>query len=291
MGAWGASLYANDCTCDVKDTYMKFLEEQYSNEDAYQQTIEKLNEYFGDTDEPLLWYALADTQWRLGRLMPEVKEKALYWIEKEGGIALWEESKSGGAGWKKTLAKLKEKLNSPMPPEKIIKKPVDFIRNPWNIGDIYAYQFHSELSKETGLFGKYITFQKIADEEWGYGEIYSRVQMYDKVFDVLPALRDLDGIRILPFDNPDRFPPRGQNDYWPLNMNGVMIPYKKRDYPGKYLAFIGNQPDNANMPRSYKSLASHYWENLEEDWLCVYYQAWREYTYEQRNGKFNVHLL
>jgi hypothetical protein len=46
--------------------------------------------------------------------MPEVKEKALMWIAKGGGLSLWAESKNGGAGWKKTLEKLKDILESPM---------------------------------------------------------------------------------------------------------------------------------------------------------------------------------
>lgn len=33
--------------------------------------------------QQLRWYALADTQWDFGVLLPEVKEKTLRWIEKE----------------------------------------------------------------------------------------------------------------------------------------------------------------------------------------------------------------
>ena len=50
--------------------------------------------------------------------MPEVKEKALDWIARDGGLFLWEESRNGGAGWKRTMERLKLKLESPMPPEK-----------------------------------------------------------------------------------------------------------------------------------------------------------------------------
>lgn len=290
MGTWGSSLYANDCTCDVRDSYTKYLKDQLSDDEAYQKTIEQCHEYIGDEDEPLFWYALADTQWRLGRLMPEVKEKALSWIEKSGGITIWEESKNGGAGWKKTLEKLKEQLNSPFPPRKIIKRPVEFIRNPWNIGDIYAYQFHSEVSKNIGLFGKHIPFQKIANEEWCDGWVLSRIQIYDKVFDELPTLTDLDGVRILPFDNPDRFSPRGYSDDFPLCFNAVLVRYKKRDYPERYLTFIGNQPDSANMPHVHINDSIYDWRDLEEQWLCEYYQSWRAYEYKIKNGKSYVRL-
>jgi len=63
MGAWGTSLYANDTTCDVRDTYMNFLQDQLSNQEAYKKTLEKLSDYILDPDEaPLFWYALTDTQ-------------------------------------------------------------------------------------------------------------------------------------------------------------------------------------------------------------------------------------
>ena len=81
------------------------------------------------------------------------------------------------------MEKLKTRLESPMPPEKKIRKPEEFIRNPWNIGDIYAYQFHSEKSEQMGLLGKYIPFQKLGDVEWCDGWILSRIQIYDRVFD------------------------------------------------------------------------------------------------------------
>ena len=74
-------------------------------------------------EEPLLWFALAETQWKVGRLVPEVKDKALEWIKKNGGLEPWLEEGGKGTGWHKTLEKLKQKLESPMPAEKKIKKP------------------------------------------------------------------------------------------------------------------------------------------------------------------------
>lgn len=289
MGTWGSSLYANDCTCDVRDTYMKYLKEQFSNEDAYKETLKVFQEYIGSEEEPLFWYALADTQWRVGRLMPYVKEKALTCINMSGGISLFKKSKNGGYGWKKTLIKLKKRLETSMPSEKTIKKPIEFVHNPWNIGDIYVYQFHSEQSKKLNLYGGYIAFQKIADQEWCDNLIFSRIQIYDKVFDHVPNLDSLDGVRILPFDTPERFI-SNTVDVFPLNMNAVLIRYSKRDYPQKYLTFIGNQQDNKKLPHAHPNLSNYDWRNLEEEWLCLYYQAWRKYEYEIRDGEAYVHL-
>ena len=38
MGTWGSGLYSNDSTTDVKEIYMQFLQQQFSNEEAYEKT-------------------------------------------------------------------------------------------------------------------------------------------------------------------------------------------------------------------------------------------------------------
>lgn len=286
MGAWGSSLYANDCSCDVRDTYMKFLEEQLSNEETYQRTLEKHHEYIGDEDEPLLWYALADTQWKTGRLMPEVKQKALDWIEKGGGMTLWEESKSGGAGWKKTLEKLKKQLESTPPPEKTIKKPMEFVRNPWNINDVYAYQFHGERAVEKGVSGRYILFQKIGDVDW-YDLTLSRIQVLDRIFDRLPTLDDIEGVRILPLAPYENYRPEWQEFWDPMRcMNTIMIYEKKIHYKEKYFTFIGNKigpPNNELSPDCF----SLDWRSIS-DGLIDYYLSWQNKEYiKVGEGKYS----
>lgn len=285
MGAWGSSLYANDVTCDVKDTYMDFLKKQKSNIEAYEQTIAEYKECIGDEDEPLLWYALADTQWSVGRLMPEVKEKALLWIKKGGGLALWEESKNGGAGWKKTLNKLESKLNSTMPPEKIIKKPVQYIHNPWNVGDFYAYQFNTEIAKERGFFGKYVVFQKIGDTTWYDGEVYSVVKVFNKIFNSIPTYSDVEGVRALPFIDPSvkELKKKETKEFYIKYFNRYLTPcmlyFKKRHYPKDYFHFIGNQTvpeiDFDRIPCKEVS-----WEKKElDDWISNHYSQWENEEY------------
>lgn len=75
MGAWGTSLYANDTTCDIRGDYIDKLRRGKSNEEATQELIDQYKDIEGDREEePLFWFALADTQWNYGRLLPEVKE-------------------------------------------------------------------------------------------------------------------------------------------------------------------------------------------------------------------------
>ena len=82
MGAWGTSLYANDSASDIRGEYVDKLRRGKSNEEATKALIEQNQDYMGDAEEePLFWYALADTQWNYGRLLPEVKEKALHFLD------------------------------------------------------------------------------------------------------------------------------------------------------------------------------------------------------------------
>lgn len=111
-----------------------------------------------------------------------------------------------------------------MPAEKAFNKRVDFVTNPWNTGDVYAYMFNTEKSEEFGLMGKYIMIKKIGDVTAYYGDtqetfIYSVIQIYDKVFNEVPSLNDIDGVRLLPFTRPDYIKDPPICDYNKLEYN------------------------------------------------------------------------
>ena len=125
MGAWGTALYSNDTASDIRGDYVDLLRRGNSNEDALKKLMEKDGDCIGiEEEEPLFWYALADTLWNYGRLTPEVKEKALYFLDHpEAELARWEDD--GGKyveAWMRTLEKLRTKLLSPQPPEKKVSK-------------------------------------------------------------------------------------------------------------------------------------------------------------------------
>ena len=279
MGTWGTGLYDNDTTSDVRDIYMQYLREQLSNMEAYKKTVEGFQGLIGDEDEePLFWYALAETQWRMGRLTPDVKDKALYWIAKEGGGALWEDSGVNRTEWGETLKKLKITLESPIRSEKKIKKPKMENRSFWNVGDVYAYKFHKEESRESGLYGKYILIQKIGegkgDEVLDIAPLLMRVHIYDKVFDALPTLSDIDGIRLLPISDP-RVNRR-------LNMS-ILIDYiKKKNVPMQYLYHMGNVAVTVNETVEPEEDA-FFWEYIEKTFF-YYFEMWKNKEYEVLEG-------
>ncbi len=278
MGFWGSSLYSNDCTCDVRDYYLDLLKSDPEEKDLSERVIEHFREYLGTDEEPLFWYALADSQWQKGRLDPDVREKALQWLQKNGGLEFWEDSKTKGTGWIKTMEKLRERLHTPQPKKTRINR-AQVLTNPWDIGDVYAYCFHLEQSKDIGLYQKYILMQKIGDSKH-MGVVYSHIRVFDRIFDEIPTVEALSNVRILPLDSAVRFMPSGRVQLFPkLLLSAAMLLRSNREYPRKHLTYVGKYITPENVP-SYAGWRDIYaWGCMERDWAALY-NTWKDYDYE-----------
>ncbi len=161
MGAWGTGLYQDDVAEDIKTDYINFLKEGKTNQEAYDKLIEDNQTIINDVDDgPIFWIALADTQWKLGRLMPYVKKQALKYLDEGTDLLKWEEwGKSFLNRRVKVLNRLKDHLLTAMPAEK--KVPLyKYFRCKWNIGDTYAYRLESDYSKLHNLYGQYLIIYK-----------------------------------------------------------------------------------------------------------------------------------
>lgn len=172
MGMWGYELYQNDTSLDVKDEFVELFNAGKTVLEITDKLIEDYKSIMGDTEEePLFWFALADTQWNLGVLLPVVKEKALYWIGKDSSMLNCQTiDTSTKAKRKNSLNDLQTKLLSPQPP---VKKPVKkrIYKCQWKLGDVFAYQLESDLAKERGLYGRYFLIQKVDEGIWHPGHI------------------------------------------------------------------------------------------------------------------------
>lgn len=180
MGAWGTGLYQDDDTCDIKDEYLTYLRIGMSNEEALEELIECNEELIEDEEiGPLFWLALADTQWRYGRLTKEVKEKALEVINSEKDLERWEEDKKLYEKRKKVLEDLKERLNTKQPEEKKIRKMI-FTRPNWNVGDILLYQIQEEDLKDHKWYGKYVLLKVMGTEKLTIGYLEKDKYYHEK---------------------------------------------------------------------------------------------------------------
>ena len=243
MGTWGTSLYDNDISCDIRGDYIDKLRRGMSNEVATKELIEQNSDTEEDPeDEALFWFALADSQWNYGRLLSEVKEKALFFLEKEEEWERWKEAgKEKHSAWLKTMSALKEKLNSPLPKEKKISR-YRLYQCSWKLGDVFAYQFSSEYSKEKNLYGKYVVFRKISEDTWWPGHIVPVVQVYKWISEMVPRIDEVKTKELLIMN----FLPETlvyKPDIEPQYFIKLLTTSKKM-IPESNLTFLGNLPGN-----------------------------------------------
>ena len=70
MGNWGTGLYSNDLGEDVKDEYLSKLKGGKSDEETLAEIFQFYKEEMEDDDDQYdVWFALADTMWKRGRLI------------------------------------------------------------------------------------------------------------------------------------------------------------------------------------------------------------------------------
>ena len=286
MGAWGTSLYANDSTSDIRGEYVDKLRRGKSNEEVTKELIEQNQDSMGDVEEePLFWYALADTQWNYGRLLPEVKEKALYFLDQTAELERWREAgEKKLQAWQNTLDKLRQKLlTEPPPPKKVSKYRFYFCK--WQLGDVYAYRFSSEFSREKGFFGQYIAFRKVSETTCWPGHIIPVVEVYNWIGNKLPELQKLQNMELLKLFYPSVFQYQPKYEITEKDYKLELLSTSARVIPNNNLTFLGNLPGDDLMPflghdvcLSYNSVGwegSGYNTHFEHELITLYIE-WQE---------------
>jgi hypothetical protein len=89
VGVWGTDLFSDDVACDVRDHYRELLEDGVADEEAIRLTVEKFRAYLEEADG-IAWLALAVTQSKLGRLDPNIRDRALAAIDRGADLDIWE---------------------------------------------------------------------------------------------------------------------------------------------------------------------------------------------------------
>ena len=146
MGTWGPKLYQDDLAEDIRDYYKEQLHRGKKGIDITQELLIQYQIEISDSEEAsVFWFALADTQWNLGRLEDKVKEMALKHIQLGDDLERWEvENPKMAREREQTIQDLQQKLLSPQPPEKRGTQ-YKIYRCEWKYGDVYAYQLESDL--------------------------------------------------------------------------------------------------------------------------------------------------
>jgi hypothetical protein len=124
MGAWGYSLYSDDTTCDVRDSYIDHLRRGHSDSEAGRRVLRSYRGLLRDLEvKCLVHFALADAQWKYGRLELKFKRQALALIERGGDVPLWrrDAGEKAAAARMKHLLALKRRLLSKMPHRRAVR--------------------------------------------------------------------------------------------------------------------------------------------------------------------------
>ena len=286
MGAWGTSLYKNDTASDICGDYVDLLRRGKTNEDVTQELLEEYRGVIGDIEEePLFWFALADTQWNYGRLLPEVKEKALAFLSQNYELERWKDSgEKQLKEWENTLDRLKEKLLSPQPPEKKISK-YRLYQCKWQLGDVFSYRFSSEYSKEKGVYGQYIIFRKVSEDVWWPGHIVPVVQVYKWIGKDITSIGSLSNMSLLEQGfYPDALQ---RNPHLPKEFNIKLLSTSQKVIPKDNLCFLGNIPGDDLIPfrgpnywTGYTELGwnSQKYNNTFENYIIDMYLAWKDHN-------------
>ena len=145
------------------------------------------------------------------------------------------------------MTALKEKLNVPAPEPKKVPK-YRLYRCPWELGDVFAYQFSGDHSKEKGFYHQYAVFRKISEDTYWPGHIVPVVQIYNWVGAELPSLDEIKEKELLVQnclpETLAKKPDMDNNDLPRDDMERKyaikLITTSRKAIPEKNLTFLGN---------------------------------------------------
>src|SRR3712207_965408 len=89
MGAWGVGLYSNDTASDVRENFRDLVAAGLTPEVATERLIADWEASKLNVDDNDFWLGLADTQHRLGHVVPEVVAHALAITEDPAELERW----------------------------------------------------------------------------------------------------------------------------------------------------------------------------------------------------------
>src|SRR5262249_5388448 len=123
MGAWGTAIFSDDTAADTRDAFTDFIADGLTPRQATDRIIKESADILEEEDDAgVFWLSLAATQWKLGRLVDRVRDRAIAIVESGTDLHRWEENPKAEINQrKKHLEKLDKQLLSPPPPPKKVK--------------------------------------------------------------------------------------------------------------------------------------------------------------------------
>jgi len=215
MGAWGPALYSDDDALDFKEIYDDLLKKTQSHEEAYRAIYEESKNDFVTMPEieAIFWFVIAERQWFYGKLLPEVKVKAIEFFDRDEHLEVWKENNGIKLFDKrvKVLKNLKQKINSPLPPER--KLPMQNLPVTAEPGDLFTFKlsrfrkllFFADIADISVIkekyTGKYVVFQYLGVEKFLKDDIVL-IRIYDWCRNRIPNQNEIENLKFIPnFDS------------------------------------------------------------------------------------------
>lgn len=246
MGAWSTSITGNDTAQDLLSEYTAAFF-RYDVEEAVRRIDKYVRAQICDESDAAEWcdyfYSLADFMWKKGVLTEEIRRRAIGMIDSGFGLDVWAESGPKTlASRQKALAAFREKLLSPMPPEKKIKPNV-YTERIFEDGDVIAIQLQTAGKPYTAadkkpmteeefraMDGKYVLVQLIrCRASWSsrivpeVKDYWAYFRLFDGVYDEVPADIDVATLSLAKLQY-------GQQTTSVFFCGSSMFHFKKRNY-------------------------------------------------------------
>lgn len=223
MGAWGTGIFDDDLALDVQSAFRDLIAEGQSPQDATQKLIQDFQASAEDHDESTtFWIALAVTQWKLGRLLPEVSSRAIELVDRGGDLTRWKDEGPGHVKKRKTaLEKARDQLASPQPAAKRVRKRYVSTTD-WQVGYAVSYRLKS---------GRLILLRVVHVDETR-GERTAWIDVLRWVGSEVPTAKEIASL--------DRWEPKN-------NLGGVVAPLKAvyamkaREEPGDRVQVVASE--------------------------------------------------
>jgi hypothetical protein len=148
MGTSGHRLFDDDFALDVRDAYIEALRDGLDSQQATNSLLGQFAAALEDSDEAaVFWLALAETQWNLGRLIDDVRARAVEAVD-TGASTEWGDLQKQRAA---ELARIRKKLLSDQPRSKRLPKGMQKVQS----GDVFRFA-HSFEGHRVHFYGRVI---------------------------------------------------------------------------------------------------------------------------------------
>jgi hypothetical protein len=145
VGTWGTDLYADDEARDIRDHYRELLENGVDDGTAARLTLEKFKAYL---DEPgaITMVAFAVAQSKLGRLDPDIRDRALAVLAGGADLEVWEsENPKLLSKRRAVLDKARAQLTGPQPARRRLRPPTRVLSG-LAAGDVLAFSLSRRIA-------------------------------------------------------------------------------------------------------------------------------------------------